>query len=130
MWLEKFLDLISRILPSDPVSGLQAELAQLDPDKIYVENVRSILHVSTSVAERVLETAVRQGVFQKGVEVRCPDGAVAATADSEKNLPRSVHCWHELDGDMEEIEVATDELSKVTFYKLNDKPDAAAVLYR
>lgn len=125
MWLEKFLDLISKVIPTDTTSELRAELSRLNPDKIYVENVRSLLHVSARTALDVLETAVRQGVLRKGIEVRCPDGAVAVAVDSGQSLPEQVHCWQ----DEEEIEIPTSELSKVTFYRLNDER-AAAVVHR
>jgi hypothetical protein len=128
MWLTKFLDITSRLLPSNPVAGIEDALADLNPDKIYVENVRSVLGVSYGKAMDICEIAVRQGFFQRGVEVKCPDGAVAASANSEADLPPMVHCWTEEDGQFKDVELPTDKLQKVIFYKLNDQE--AAVLYR
>ena len=127
MWLEKFLDLISKVVPIDPVAGLEKELSHLNPDKIYLENVRSILHVSAQTAFDVLETAVRQGFMRKGIEVRCPDGYVAVTADVDQQLPKSVRCWQEENGETLQVEMPTDKLEHVTFYKLNDKSRAAVL---
>jgi hypothetical protein len=114
-------------MPSNPVKGIELELSQLNPDKIYLENVRSILHVSATAASEVLEAAVRQGLLRRGVEVRCPDGYVAATADNGQELPETVNCWHEEDGRTQRVPLPTSELKKVTFYKLNDKSRAAVV---
>ena len=110
-------------MPGASLSGKEAEaLSALDPRKIYVENVRSILNVSSSYALRICETAVRQGLFEKMVEVHCPDGAVVASAKTEKDLPSVVRCWKEEDGFHEEVEVATASLHKESFYRLNESP--------
>lgn len=127
MWLEKFLDLISKVVPIDPLAGRAKELSNLNPDKIYLENVRSILHVSAQTAFDVLEAAVRQGLMRKGIEVRCPDGYVAVTADVGQQLPEFVRCWQEQNGKTQQVEMPTKKLEQVTFYRLNDKPRAAVV---
>jgi hypothetical protein len=119
--LEKFFDTISRLFPGDPYSGKEEAIARLNPDKIYLENVRSVLGVSTARAARFCEIAVRQGLFRRGVEVVCPDGAVAASAETEADLPKTVRCWAEDKGNLEELEIETNSLPKITFYRLNDK---------
>lgn len=124
MLLERFLKAISRLIPQKELSGKEALLSELNPDKIYVENVRSILNVSHESAVRICETAVRQGVFRRGVEVVCPDGAVACSADTEEELPPTVHCWTEEDGHSEEVELPTRSLRKTAFYRLNDRTDS------
>lgn len=123
MWLTKFLDIISRYFNPDPLSGREA-LARLNPDKIYIENVRSVLQVSHSSAVRICETAVRQGLFKRGVEVIGPDGSVAISASKEEELPATVRCWTQNQGEHEEVLLATDALQKIIFYRLNDSnPD-------
>src|SRR5205085_4060213 len=112
MWLEKFLEIISRLIPVNPLSGIEDVLAKLDPRKFYIENVRSLLGISHKKALQICETAVRHGYFERRIEVLCPDGRVAASADSEANLPASVRCWHEEDEHYEEIELATADLQK------------------
>jgi hypothetical protein len=126
MWLTKFLDIINNFLPSNPLSGKEAALAHLDPDKIYIENVRSVLGVSQREAIDICESAVRQGFFKRGVEVLCPDGAAAASADIETNLPPTVRCWTEEDGHYEEAVLPTDSLQKIRFYRLNERSTTAA----
>ena len=115
--LERFFRTIDRIGAIQP-PALDA-LARLNPEKFYLENVRSVLGVSHSRALEICEAAVRQGVFQAGVEVACPDGSVAATADDESELPESIHCWtDDSDGHCEEIEVPTASCRKTRFYRL------------
>ena len=102
-------------------------LARLNPDKFYIENVRSILGISYKSAQGICETAVRQGLFSRGVEVKCPDGAVAAVAANESELPEFVRCWTEHEGILEPEDLPTAELEKTTFYRLNDEADPGTI---
>jgi hypothetical protein len=126
MSLSKFWQTISGLIP---VRGLSEEeslrLSSLNPKKIYIENVRSILGVSYGSAKRICETAVRQGFFQRYVEFKSPEGAVVAVAPAEKEgqIPKTVHYSAETaDGFLEEVEAPTESLTKTTFYRLNDRP--------
>jgi hypothetical protein len=106
------------MIPYNPLSGKEEALARLNPEKIYLENVRSLLGVNAGQARKICETAVRQGVFERYVEVLCPDGAVAISAEDESQLPKTVRCWTEEQGEIEQVELPTDNLQKVTFYKM------------
>jgi hypothetical protein len=116
--LTKFLDTISSVVPGDPFAGREEAIARINPDKIYLENVRSALGVSSGRAQQILDSAVRQGVFQKFVEVVCPDGVAAASASTESELPEMVHCWKDEDGNLAEVDIPTNTLPKVVFYRL------------
>jgi len=105
------------VIPATWLVNLDAVEA-LDPDKIYVENVRSILRVPHGVAVRICELAVDHGVFKKMIAVECPDGSEAAAAESESGLPPTVTCYTDDGGFMSEVELNTDTLRKVTFYRL------------
>ena len=121
MLFRGLLPIISKFLPGAAPRSLNLDdLAKLDPSRIYVENVRSILGITTPEARAICENALSQGLFRKGVEVRCPDDAVAITVDSESNIPESVHCWQTDHGELEEVELLTATLKKVSFYALNE----------
>jgi hypothetical protein len=117
---DRFLNTISVLSPSLLSDKNALLLTTIDPHKIYVENVRSVLGVSYAEALRILETAVRQQVFEKRVEVLCPDGTVAASASKEEELPQNVCCWTEEDGVPEKESFPTASLKKVTWYRLNE----------
>jgi hypothetical protein len=124
--LKRLLQIISSIAPGPALSEKELQaLTRLNPDKFYVENVRSLLDVPYQVAFRLCETAVRQGVFARGIEVKCPDGAVAVVVDGLDELPEEVRCWKMEDGHMEPEMVPTDSLEKASFYRLNAESDAA-----
>jgi len=117
--LRQFLSAIAEKLHIDPFSGKEDAIAKLDPKKIYLENVRSVLGVSTFQAKLYCETAVRRGFLRKRVEVVCPDGSVAASAGDEDELPNVVKCWQEDGGEFTQVEYATRDLRKVSFYQMN-----------
>jgi hypothetical protein len=118
---QKFFETISRLLPERALIGNPEALADLNPNKIYLENIRSVLGVSSRSAQRICDTAVRQGVFRKYVEVVRPDGAGVVAAESENELPEFVRYWKEEGGNYEELSIPTREHSKTVFYRLNDE---------
>lgn len=121
MWFGKFLNTIREVIHLDPLSGINQEaLSRLNPKKIYVENVRSILGISHKRAKSLCETAVRRGVFARGIEVLCPDSTVATSSDRESSLPTTVICLIAEGGNYEEREFSTISLDKITFYRLSD----------
>lgn len=122
MWSLKLLSAISKLFPSAPIDDARVNaLELLNPDRIDVENVRSILNLTQAEAFAVCERAVSQGLFGKAVEVRCPDDAVAAIAASEEELPGTVYCWEQGEnGHLEEVEIPTKDLRKAVFYTLNE----------
>jgi len=99
-----------------PSSARLEKLAGLNPDRIYVENVRALLGTSTWIAKMVCETAARRGLLKKHVQVMCPDGSVALSLADDSQLPEFVRCWQEVDGEYEEQTLRTKLLNKLEFY--------------
>jgi hypothetical protein len=117
--LERFFKRIASRLLLTP-KRLEA-VAALDPSHIYVENVRALFGISTGLAERFCEIAVRQGVLEKHVEVRCPNHDVAADAPTEEQLPPTVECLEEIDGDPVYVTYETSRLMSTKFYVLRNE---------
>jgi hypothetical protein len=95
-----------------------AALSKIDPRRIYVENIRALLGSTSWMAKLICDTAVRQGIFAKKIQILCPDGTASAPLDDGDSLPIEVRCWREVDGEMEEIWERTDHLDKIEFYEL------------
>jgi hypothetical protein len=118
--LTKFLDAISKFLPGDPfIGGSPPDIAKLNPDKIYVENVRAAMRVSFTRAELYCETAVRQGIFDRWVEAYAPDDVVAIVARTVEEAPKTIHRWVERHGKLQEETLQTAGLVWRTFYRLH-----------
>lgn len=111
---KRFLKLIADHILVTP-RRLEA-LSRIDPQHIYVENIRVLLGGSSWVAKLICETAVRQGIFAKRVQVLCPDGAVAETLNAGQPIPETVRCWKEIDGEAEAVRERTDRLDKIEYY--------------
>jgi hypothetical protein len=92
-------------------------LSKINPQRIYVENIRAILGSTSWVAKLICETAVRQGIFVKRVQVLCPDGSVVLTVSSPKEIPQKVKCWKEVDGELEPSIQESDRLDRIEFYE-------------
>jgi hypothetical protein len=91
-------------------------ISKIDPQHIYVENIRSVFGLTTPLARGLCELAVKQGIFRKAVEVRCPDDTTAAEAETIDKLPTAVSCWSEIDGNYEEEIYNTKSLKLRDFY--------------
>lgn len=121
MWFEGFFDTISRwIGPGRQQRFDLAELSKLDPSRFYVENVRALLNTSTEAAREICEAAVRRGTFVRGIDILCPDGSVAASADTEDGLPPAVDCVVEdLDsGFARVVAMPSANLARDVYYRL------------
>jgi hypothetical protein len=119
--LEGLFKKLGSVIPPMSLSESQwQQLSELNPEKFYVENVRSILGTPYWVAKELCETGVRREIFSRGVEVVCPNGYVAASAEVEAHLPENVECPQEEDGHYEMIEMPTSELRKVVFYRFTN----------
>ena len=117
--LTKFLRRISSRLLLSP-ARLKA-IETLDPSHIYVENVRSLFGISTSLAKRLCELAVRQGFLEKRIQVLCPDQAVADEAATEDQLLPEVRCWEDVQGNFQETLYPTSRLKRLEFYVFKER---------
>ena len=111
---KRFLQIISDRLIATP-ARLKV-FSALDTQHIYVENVRALLGTSTWIARQICETAVRQGLFVKRIQILCPDGAAALTVDDDKAIPEEVQCWREVDGELEPVLERTERLDRYFFF--------------
>jgi len=125
MLFERFFKTISNLIPPSVLLNLDA-LEQLDPERMYVENVRSVLRVPFAVAQKICDLGVRQGALRRMVSVECPDGSEAARAEDERQLPESVSCYVEEQGFLRQMEIPTSKLRHVTFYRLTTGATGAA----
>jgi len=114
--LKRFSKIISDQLIATP-ARLKA-FSALDTQHIYVENVRALLGTNNWIARQICETAVRQGLFVRRIQLLCPDGAVALTVDDEREVPEQVQCWREVDGELEPVAERTERLDRLEFYEL------------
>jgi len=65
-----------------------------EPNRIYIENVRSFFGVPHRIAKAMCELAVRQGFFERCLAVLCPNDERVLIDTCEPNaiLPNEISC--------------------------------------
>jgi hypothetical protein len=93
---------------------------ETDPNRIYVENVRSFFNISTRLAKYLCKIAVRQGIFRKKIAVECKNEnctRIIEVYDKEEDIPKEIKCFMcELEG-KPEFTFETSHLNIVEYYQ-------------
>jgi len=99
----------------------KAELLEhVDPDRIYVENVRSFLGVSEPIARFLCEQAARDGQFNKKVGVVCVTcDRIVVSIDADDTYPEDLTC--EI---CEDLERESEDFRTINFYQLEQRATA------
>ncbi len=95
-------------------------LRGIDPECIEVENVRVLIGGPRFLAEMVCEAAVRNGDFEKWIDLRNPYSKRVITSYRENStpLPSPITDEHAALWGDDETEFELDELESRTVYKL------------
>lgn len=70
-------------------------IEKTDPDRIYIENIRSFFNIPHSIARTLCEIAVRQGLFKKKIAIECGNHnckRVIKTYSTREKLPQRIIC--------------------------------------
>lgn len=95
-------------------------ISNIDPGKIYVENIRSFMKVSSHRARTFCEMAVRDKLFTRKIGLICPnDGRIIEEYDEDTQFPETITCHICQAEDREPHIFRTAELRTIVFYKLN-----------
>jgi hypothetical protein len=121
MLLQRFLNLIDDTAIGRFVARKEELIDQLDPDRIYIENVRSFFGLPFSAARLLCEQAVRERLFLRRLGVLCPTcNRILLVVSSPDEIPKTVRCELCEMGDREPHEFDRSDLRTIEFYKLND----------
>ncbi len=101
----------------------QSQLIQAtNPERIYVENVRSFFHLPFKAAKILCELAVKEGLFRKKYGVSCPScNRLIKSYNNIAEIPEEVVC--EVCQDLEEPKFIfrKKNLEIVEFYQLKNE---------
>lgn len=102
------------------IKDLKKVIDSFDVDRIYVENVRSVLRTNTRIAKLICDLAVKKGFFEKFYALACQNDSCAriiASYSSLDQIPESITCQLcEEDGE-EKSTFKSSDLEVITFYK-------------
>lgn len=120
----KLLEIIDKTQIGKWVSKKQEQIENTDPQKIYVENIRSFFGVSTKVALFMCDSLVKQKKLTKHIGYICPNDTCKKIIFSEaygNTIRRTdVSCINcEIRGE-ESYSFDKGRLSTVIFYKMTN----------
>lgn len=101
-------------------------ISTVNPNKIYVENVRSYLKVPTFLARLLCEMAVVDNLFIKKIGIVCPNSnckRILASYTSYESIPETITCSICEDEDQTEYTFQTENLEKIEFYQLKKQSE-------
>jgi hypothetical protein len=99
---------------------LKESIQNIDPDRIYVENIRSVLTTNTRLARYVCELAFRKGYFKKYYAISCKNdscGRVIKVYEFAESLPENIICEMCKDDGASEYLFNVDDFNVDLFYK-------------
>lgn len=99
-------------------------IEQLNPDRIYIENVRAIFNVPHFAAKIFCEMAVIEGVYNRFYGVECNNSdcvRILKSVEKKSDLPTKLKCQNCEILEKDNFEFTTTDLHIVVYYKLNRK---------
>lgn len=118
----KFLQIIDNSFIGSFIGKRMRVLEVTDPQRIYVENVRSFYNIPFRLAKLLCEMAVRDRLFVKKIGIYCPDcERLILTVDNYSQIPPNIKCstCELLEKDTFEYEES--EYKIIEFYQLSIK---------
>ena len=97
------------------------KIEQINPAKIYIENIRSLYGISAREARLICEMAVTENFFERRIGLLCPmeacHGRIIAEYSSLEQIPEKIECIIcESEGN-EVYEYQTASLEIIEYYK-------------
>ncbi|WP_353076695.1 hypothetical protein [Flavobacterium sp.] len=95
-----------------------------DPDRIYVENIRSFFNLPYGVAKKLCDMAVRQNFFYKKYGLYCKNDdckRIISVYDNIEDIPNQIECFICQANEKEKYSFDKNELEIVEFYQLIER---------
>lgn len=109
------------------IGDKEQKLLELDPDRFYVENIRSFYNLTTPVARFLCELAVKQRLFDKKFGLFCPNdgcGRMIKSYAPGEPIDNLLTCKNCEILNRVPYEFPSDSLERMTYYKLRRKDRA------
>lgn len=119
------LEAFSRLIDFGPfrrfVERKQTAIERIDPERIFVENIRAVFGLPHRVARFLLDVATREGSLERKIGVLCPyDRHIVKSFpdDSERKAPETVHCFVCEAAGRDDSDHVPSEMERLVFYRL------------
>lgn len=122
MSLMRFFQIIDKSFIGQAVAKRMLLLSTTNPDRIYVENVRSFFNIPFSTAKLLCNMAVKENLFQKKIGLICPNydcERIIMSVDSYEDIPLVISCDNCEVLENEKFEFTREEIKTIEYYRLN-----------
>lgn len=93
MSYHKFWQTINKSFIGRLVDRKTEAFKELDPQHIYVENIRRFFSIPYKLAKFICDMAVKQHLFNKKIGVYCPDcGRMIESVNNKSEVPDTIKC--------------------------------------
>ena len=114
----KFLETIKQRLTAGSVDRLSDKISTLNPDKMYLENIRYVMGLPSIAVKAFCQLAVRTGILKECVEYQCPQcGKAIKDSCSGSSILDSVVCTNCILNEEDVHEFRSKDCIGLTFYK-------------
>lgn len=117
----RLLQRIDRSFIGKYIAKKQEIIANTNPDRIYIENIRSFFNISFRLARFFCELAVREGVLRKKRGIICFNhecGKIILSIDESAEIPPVVNCHTCQLRESDTYQFNTEQLDTIVFYQL------------
>ena len=120
MLLEKFFQIIDNSFIGRFINKRLELVDATNPDRIYVENIRSFYNLTTPVAKVFCEMAVKEKLFKKRIGVECPNcGKLIIHFSNISDIPDTILCDNCQLLEEDKYQFSRKEIVETVFYQLN-----------
>jgi hypothetical protein len=123
MLFEKFLNLIDRTPVGTTINKRIDIIEKTDPDRIYVENIRSFYNLPYFAAKALCEIATKEHIFKKKFGLICPNNdcrRIIHSYELNEKPDNTITCTQCLLDEHENSTFDTSTLEIIEFYQLQD----------
>lgn len=121
MSLEKFFNIIDSSFLGRIIAKKQEIIEMTDPERIYIENIRSFFNMPYTLAKGLCELAVKEKVFKKRVGYLCPNedcDRLLKSFDLSANEQEILTCYQCQLKQKENFEFPLNQLDSIVYYQL------------
>lgn len=120
MLLLKFFQTIDNSFIGKFVERKMNIIENTNPNRIYLENIRSFYGITTPIARALCDMAVKENLFIKMHGIECPScSRIIDSAQFETSFPETIIC-HDCEMlERDRFEFQKSECNQISFYKLN-----------
>lgn len=123
MLLSRFFQIIDNSFIGRFINKKISLIDQLNPDRIYIENIRAFYNMPYFAAKIFCDMAVAEGVFRKKIGIECSNddcGRIVLSVTKTSEIPDEIKCSTCELLERDKYIFSKSEIRTITYYQLVD----------